>query len=318
MSSPKQYDIILFGCTGFTGKLAVEYLWNKTQSKDESGSSVSWAVSARNKEKAQEVLDAVIGTIKDEDMDKDKDKVMTTNKAMPDILVADLICSTPEQEEILRQVVQQTKVVLTCSGPFEKYGTTLVKLCAELGVHYADITGETDFVRSMIQKYDRTARETGATIVPHCGNDCIPQDVTVYEIYKYATARGCTLRSVQTYVEFPEDAQLSGGTAATATYQLGKPRTATNTTAASGSSSDLDRPEFDPMLTTASGTKSEFATKNITPKTEIDMPEFESKAGYVMIHSFPGKKKDGGGKSIAVMMVGLISIAVHILSHPLL
>jgi short subunit dehydrogenase-like uncharacterized protein len=66
------------------------------------------------------------------------------SKQAPPLLTADLVCETPEQEDILRQTFRDTKVFLTCAGPFEKYGTMLVKLCTQEGVCYADITGETD------------------------------------------------------------------------------------------------------------------------------------------------------------------------------
>jgi short subunit dehydrogenase-like uncharacterized protein len=249
----QKYDIILFGCTGFTGKLAVEYLLQHKQHL------ISWAVSARDVARAQAVVEPL---------------AKAAGQPIPAILPADLACTTPEQEELLRQVVQQTKVVLTCSGPFAKYGTTLVKLCAACGVHYADITGESDFVRSMVHEHDRTARETGAMIISHCGNDCIPQDLTVYELYKHAISKHCTLKQVLTYVEFPDEARLSGGTVATATYQLGINR-----------KNKEGKPAFDPLVMNAEGGKSEFGLKNISLKSDVDLPEFQAKAGYVSLHA---------------------------------
>ena len=118
---------------------------------------VTWAACARNAKKAEAVLAEVCAK---------------TGKPAPPVEVADLVCADAEAEEKLRAVVKKARVVLTTAGPFEKYGQTLVKLCAEEGVHYADITGETDFVRKMIEQHDATARKTGASIVPHCGNDC--------------------------------------------------------------------------------------------------------------------------------------------------
>ena len=147
--SETKYDLVLFGITGFTGKLCAEYLFER-------GYGVKWATSARNAAKAEGIL---------------KDLSARYGAEMPAILEADLICNTSEQEEILRKVVSQTKVVLTCSGPFEKYSQTLVKLCAELGVYYADITGETDYFRQTIAQHDKKAQETGAVILCHCGND---------------------------------------------------------------------------------------------------------------------------------------------------
>mmetsp|Transcript_128795 Transcript_128795/g.191986 ORF Transcript_128795/g.191986 Transcript_128795/m.191986 type:complete len:409 (-) Transcript_128795:203-1429(-) len=241
----KNYDIILFGVTGFTGKLCAEYLFERNYE-------VKWAASARNPTKAEGVL---------------KDLSVRFGAEMPTILEADLICESPEQEETLRNVVRQTKVVLTCSGPFEKYSKSLVKICAELGVYYADITGETDYFRQTIAQHDKKAQETGAVIVCHCGNDCIPCDLTVYEMHQFARQKGCELKEVRTYEEFADNATLSGGTITTATFQLAKDRKKNST-------------DFDPLLSTIAGTKSQFSTKNISPKKETPIPEMEGrKAG---------------------------------------
>jgi len=152
-------------------------------------------------------------------------------------LVADLVCSTPDDRAKLQSIVEQTKVVLTCSGPFEKYGPTLVELCAETGVYYADITGETDYVRQTIEKHDQTAQKSGAVLMSHCGHDCIPCDLMVWEMNQFASNKGCHLTEVMTYQEFADEATFSGGTVATAAFQLSKDRTKPKT-------------NFDPLLMT--------------------------------------------------------------------
>ncbi|GKY96458.1 hypothetical protein MPSEU_000605300 [Mayamaea pseudoterrestris] len=253
-SNFKQYDIILFGVTGFTGKLAAEYLLQKQQ--DKTTKAFKWAVCARNEAKAKAVLQNMVDNSDD------------VQVALPDVLVADLLCATPSEEEALKQVVSQTRVVVTCAGPFERYGTKLVKYCAELGVHYADVTGETDFVRACIRDFDKVAQASGAKIVHHCGNDCIPQDLTVYEMNKFARSKDCELISVKTFVEMPASASFSGGTVATATFQLNKDR-----------SDKSNKPAFDPLLTTTEGTSSEFVTTNASPKATVEVPELECKAG---------------------------------------
>ena len=220
----KTYDIILFGVTGFTGKLAVEHLFERNYK-------MKWAVSARNASKAKTILKPL--------------SLRFPEVPAPPILEADLVCETTKQEEMLREIVRQTKVVITCSGPFEKYSQTLVKLCAELGVYYADITGESDFFRQTIERCDKKARESGAVIICHCGNDCIPSDLTVYEMYKFADEKGYTLKSVMTYEEASESASLSGGTATTAAFQLSKDRTKPKT-------------NFDPLLTAVSAKRKRF------------------------------------------------------------
>lgn len=237
--SDKKYDIVLFGVTGFTGRLAAEYLLQRSLSSSLSGDkdndeykNLKWAVSARNKSKAEKILQDIasqIGLSDDETKTKD---------LLPPVLTVDLLCKTDEDKSKLKDIVLSTRIVLTCSGPFELYGKTLVQLCAESGVHYADITGETDFVRGNISSLDAKARETGACIVSHCGNDCIPNDLLVFELHKFAKTNNCQLSELQTYQEFNAEASMSGGTLKTAQYQLGKNR-----------NSNKDGTSFDPLLT---------------------------------------------------------------------
>ena len=113
----KEFDLLLCGVTGFTGKLAAEHLLVK-------GYPIKWAVCARNLPKAESVL-AEIG-----------ERVGKASQ-LPRVEVADLVCASEEDEEKLRAVIRKTKVVITTAGPFEKYGQSLVKVCAEEGVHCA-------------------------------------------------------------------------------------------------------------------------------------------------------------------------------------
>jgi short subunit dehydrogenase-like uncharacterized protein len=249
-TTAKTYDLILFGVTGFTGKLAAEYLLNKNYD-------IQWAACARSEAKAKQIL---------------QDLAHKAGQEVPPVVVADLICNDDEAIGKLRTIVQSTRVVITAAGPFEKYGTTLHQLCAEEGVHYADITGETSFVRQMIEQHDDLARQTHALLVSHCGNDCIPQDLTVNEMHQYAQSHGCTLKSVVTYDEFPSLLIASGGTLTTALYQLSKPKTTSTSTTTTKSL------EFDPLVKTKDGTKSEYTTK-ITHKSSSYVAEFQRKAG---------------------------------------
>ena len=134
-------------------------------------------------------------------------------------------------------------------------------------MHYADITGETSFFRKVIDQHDDIARKNKATLVSHCGNDCIPHDITVFEINEYAKSKGCTLVEVTTLDEFPSSATFSGGTLTTAMYQLSKPKNVEQ--ASTG---------FDPLVKTLDGKKSEHKT-TITHKNKQYHAEFGRKAG---------------------------------------
>lgn len=259
-TSKKAYDIILFGVTGFTGKLAAEYILTHYHDK------VTWAVSARNEAKARQTLTdiaASLGSAAKGGAGAAEEDAAAAEVALPKILPADLACSSDDDVDRLRQVVRQTRLVLTTAGPFHAYGKTLLRLCAELGVHYCDITGETNFVRDAIVSSDAAARSTGAVIVPHCGNDCIPNDLLTYEIHLYAKQRfgaDAYLHSVTVINEVGDGAELSGGTAATAIYNL-SPSSAPNAA--------TPKPDFDPLLMTAGGNKSDYSTKNATPKHTV-------------------------------------------------
>jgi len=242
----REYDIVLFGVTGFTGRLAAEHLLLKAYP-------VKWAACARNESKAAAVL-------------QDLGEKVGKSSALPKVEVCDLVCATEADEARLRAVVRRAKCVITTAGPFEKYGQTLVKVCAEEGVHYADIAGESDFFRLMIERHDGTAHRTGAKIVVHCGNDCIPWDLTVFEMSKYAQSKGAELVEASTFTEMHASAALSGGSLTTAVYQLGKKRVA-------------GKPDFDPLLRTRQGSKSESLTKIASPKREQYVPEFKCRGG---------------------------------------
>jgi short subunit dehydrogenase-like uncharacterized protein len=134
-------------------------------------------------------------------------------------------------------------------------------------VHYADITGETSFVRHIIDKHDDIARENKAVLVSHCGNDCIPHDLTVFEMNQYAKTHGCTLVEVTTLDEFPGSATFSGGTLTTAMYQLSKPKNSAQTPSG-----------YDPLVKSLDGKKSKFNTI-VTHKATQYHAEFGRNAG---------------------------------------
>jgi len=245
------HDIVLFGVTGFTGKLAAEYLMMKKK-KRRKNSDFTWAACARNESKAETALREIVDRLNRENDEEDGGAY-----EVPPILVANTIVEegSEDEEATLSDIVQNCSVVLTCIGPYELYGKSLVRLCARYGTDYADITGETDFVRQVIVEHDESARKSNARIVPHCGNDCVPQDLMVYEMNEYVKKNNWYLSKVRTCVEFSESSTWSGGTVATATYQLSKNR------------KSVDQPPFDPLLTDEKGQKSEYVTKNVSPKS---------------------------------------------------
>ncbi|WP_269618974.1 saccharopine dehydrogenase family protein [Zhongshania sp. BJYM1] len=146
-----KYDIVVFGASSFVGEILCQYL-----SKNREEPALRWAIAGRSSAK----LEAV------------KAKLGNTNL---DIIIADA-----SNEEALRALCAQTRVVTTTVGPYALYGESLVKICAETGTDYCDLTGEVQWIRKMVARYDGAAKASGARIVNCCGFDSIPSDLGVF------------------------------------------------------------------------------------------------------------------------------------------
>lgn len=177
------FDLVLFGATGFTGRLVSQYL----QSKREPG--FTWAIAGRNRGKL-EALRSSLGL------------------DVP-VLVGDV-----EDAASLGAIVGQTKAVCTTVGPYAKYGPPLVAACAARGVDYCDLTGEPHFIRRMIDAHQAEAQKSGARIVHCCGFDSIPSDLGVHVLQAHAVERhGAPCESIVFALENARGG-ASGGTIA--------------------------------------------------------------------------------------------------------
>lgn len=130
-----------------------------------------------------------------------------------------IIVADSSDYKSLEAMCLNTRLVLTTAGPFGKYGSSLVEACAVNGTNYCDITGESDWVREMIDKYDSVARVSGAKLVHFCGHDCIPWDLLVLELSKSLKGRQDTILEVHFYDEIRS--APSGGTMATVFHAMG-------------------------------------------------------------------------------------------------
>ena len=149
----KQFDIIIWGATSFTGKLVVEYLFKKFASNK-----IKWAIAGRNKEKLENVRSKV------------------ADKNIP-IFIADSF-----DEKSLSVIVKKSKVICSTVGPYSLYGSLLVELCVKHSTNYCDITGEAHWIRTIIDKFHEDAKKKKIKIVNSCGFDSIPSDMGVYFI----------------------------------------------------------------------------------------------------------------------------------------
>lgn len=167
----RDLDIVVYGATGFLGKLTAEYLAG-------AGTGIRVALAGRSAERLQAVQQALGARA----------------QSWP-LIVADL-----SQTEALGAMAAQTRVVLSTVGPYGKYGLPLVAACAGAGTDYADLTGEVPFVRSSIDRYHKRAVDTGARIVHSCGFDSIPSDLTVYSLHRRVVEDGAGELADTTFV----------------------------------------------------------------------------------------------------------------------
>ncbi len=183
----KSFDIIVFGATGFTGRLVAEYL-NQTYGVN---GAVRWAMAGRSASKLAEVRDA-----------------LGIDAALP-LLVADA-----NDAGALAELVARTHVVLTTVGPYQTYGEPLIRACAAAGIDYVDLCGEPGWMAKMIPQLQDTARASGARIVFSCGFDSIPFDLgVVYAQHEAQQRLGAPLARVHGRVKVMKGT-FSGGTVA--------------------------------------------------------------------------------------------------------
>ena len=184
--SGRDFDVVLYGASGFTGSQTVDY-FRKHAPKE----GFRWAIAGRSREKLAAVL---------------------TRLGISDIEI--LVADSSDQAAI-DGIVSRTSVILTTAGPFAKYGTPIVDACVRFGTHYVDITGETVWVRELIDRYHEKAAQSGTRIVPFCGFDSIPSDLGAFVVAEYIRKQlGTTCSSVHAY--FSMSGGVNGGTIATA------------------------------------------------------------------------------------------------------
>ncbi|MFL6158860.1 MAG: saccharopine dehydrogenase family protein [Marmoricola sp.] len=183
MAAARDFDIVVFGATGFTGELTAAYL------AEHAPAGCRWALAGRSTEK----LEAV------------RTRLAALNPACADLA---LLKADVEQPDTIAAVAASTKVVITTVGPYLQYGEPLVAACAAAGTDYVDLTGEPEFVDLMYVAHHAKAVETGARIIHACGFDSIPHDLGAYFTVKKLPSGGkIDLRGV-----VRSGAQFSGGT----------------------------------------------------------------------------------------------------------
>lgn len=182
------YDLVVFGATSFVGQLLTHDLFEKYGL----GGGLKWAAAGRSEAKLHEV----------------RDSLGASGSELP-LLIADA-----SDEDALRKMVESTRVIISTVGPYALYGEPLVRICAETGTDYCDLTGEVQWIRRMIDAHEKTAQASGARIVNCCGFDSIPSDMGVWFLQQEAQKRlGQPCTSVKMRVKAIKGG-ASGGTVA--------------------------------------------------------------------------------------------------------
>ena len=242
----RKYDLVVLGVTGFTGRLAARHLVkeysnsnnsnNKNKTNAAASKKVTWAMAGRSLTKLEAVREE-----------------LAAEWNVPSLVdTVDLIVVDTLDPETLPGLVRDTRCVATTAGPYQEYGNAVVEFCAKYGTHYTDITGEVGWVKQMMVRWGDVAKETGAKIVPFCGHDSIPWDLSVMKLNQLlADEFKDELKTIKVWDEFIEAAP--GGTYATALLNL------------EGNGTSAPRCKIDPFLQLHDGTKSTHSTRENLP-----------------------------------------------------
>ncbi|WP_420434901.1 saccharopine dehydrogenase family protein [Hyphobacterium sp.] len=189
----RDYGIVVYGATGFTGRLVAEYL-DRTYRGD---ATVKWAMAGRSRAKLESVRDEM--------------------GISPDV---DLITADAGDPASLKAMAGSAKVVITTVGPYQLYGEALLAACADAGTDYVDLCGEPAWMAQMIGKYQDAASASGARLVFSCGFDSVPFDLGVWFLQAEAKASlGAVLPRIKGRVRGMKGT-FSGGTAASLTATI--------------------------------------------------------------------------------------------------
>lgn len=191
MTDTRDIDVVVWGATGFTGRLVARYLCEAYGV----GGEVKWAIAGRNRGKLETLLAEL-------------------EALNPKANELELLIGDSHDLASLKAIAKRAKVMLTTVGPYTAYGAALVQACVESGTHYVDLTGESPFIRQMIDAHHEEAQAKGVRIVHCCGFDSVPSDMGVFFLQQQAHLKwGKPATSISMYVEASRGG-VSGGTIA--------------------------------------------------------------------------------------------------------
>ncbi|XP_027205864.1 saccharopine dehydrogenase-like oxidoreductase [Dermatophagoides pteronyssinus] len=179
MNSSKEFDLIIFGATGFTGFYVLRELLLSLEQRKSEYEHLKWAIAGRNEQKMTMKLEEV-----GQELNKNLENVTK--------IVAD--CSNTNS---LLEMAKRSRLIINCVGPYCFYGRPVVQACVEAGTHHIDISGEPNYIEAMAIEFHNQAKEKGLIIISTCGWDSIPCDLGVQVTKQKFPGR---LHSVETFV----------------------------------------------------------------------------------------------------------------------
>ncbi|KAJ5405026.1 hypothetical protein N7465_006310 [Penicillium sp. CMV-2018d] len=187
MTSNRQYDLVLLGPTGYTGRFCAEHIVQNLPTD------LTWAIAGRSAQKMEPIAQEL--------------KALNPDRVDPDVLVVQLNSSE------LNELAQKTRLVINCVGPYHLYSTPVVEACAINGTHYVDVTGETPWVKSIIDKYHETAKANGAIMIPSTGVESAPADLLAWSLVKRVREDlSSSTRQINSTIKEMKSSGPSGGT----------------------------------------------------------------------------------------------------------
>lgn len=188
-ASSRRFDVVLFGATGFTGRIVAEYLAHQ------SSRGIRWALAGRSAARLAAVKQSLV-------------------RSAPELASSETLVADAQDPAALAKLAAQTRVICTTVGPYGQVGHALPAACAEQGTDYCDLAGEVAFIRASIDRNDARAKATGARIVHCCGFDAIPSDLGVFMLHEHFRTRHGRHLAQAISIFGPMQGSMSGGSAA--------------------------------------------------------------------------------------------------------
>lgn len=224
----KEYDLVVLGATGYTGKYVAEYVTSHLPT------TLKWAVAGRSETKLASLVDEL--------------RTLNPDRMAPGVEVASL---SPDD---LDNLVRKTYILINTVGPYHLYSSPVVEACAKNGTHYLDVTGEAPWVLDMIKKHHSTAQSTSAIIIPEIGIESAPSDLLTWSLatlIRRTCGTGITSTNATVY---EMNSRPSGGTLATilTTFDSYSPRQVASANSGRWASSPVPPPPPPPPKSSSS------------------------------------------------------------------